>query len=262
MIPGLTSDAEAQIGPCLQPDVTALSAGVYAALDYTLFEGGDAGLLALGVTVTEGAPLVVVTDPARPVGSVRIACGGPDTLLFIDNRAGSLNAVIRVLGRGCTLLFNGDADVTLPTLFLRSDRQFVFWGTGASAVDCSVEIEGAGQGLIVGDDALIANGVWIRNHDMHALHDLDSGRRLSRNPVTTIMERHVWLGQDSLLLGCSRIGAGSVVGARALVKGALPACAVAVGTPARVIRTGVSWGRDLHGMSDSEHCALKPRPSD
>ncbi len=255
MIPGLSTDSEAQLLPHLQDRVTSLTQAAYAGMDFTLLEGGDDALSPLGITATAGA-LIVLTDPLRPVGQVRIDAAGPDTLVFIDNRAGSLHAHIRLLGRGCALLFNGGAEVMLPTLFLRSDRQFVFWGAGASAVACHAEIEGEAQGLVVGDDALIANGVWIRNHDMHALIALDSGRTLNRPPVTTVLERHVWLAQDSFLLGCSRIGRGSVVGARSLVRGALPPCVVAVGTPARVVRTGVSWGRDLHGITDAERAGV------
>jgi acetyltransferase-like isoleucine patch superfamily enzyme len=98
--------------------------------------------------------------------------------------------------------------------------------------------------------------VWIRNYDMHAIHDLRTGMRINRPPVDTILERHVWLGQDALLLGCARIGMGTIIGARSLVKGRVPARVAAVGTPARIIREDVSWGRDSHGMVGAERVAL------
>ncbi|ODU58647.1 MAG: hypothetical protein ABS99_04200 [Acetobacteraceae bacterium SCN 69-10] len=107
-------------------------------------------------------------------------------------------------------------------------------GAGASAVGLSMEVEGDGAGVVVGDDALVSGGVWIRNHDMHAIHDLATGARLDRPPVTTVLERHVWLGQDAMLLNTERVGMGAIVGARALVKGVVPPRVVAAGTPARV----------------------------
>ena len=259
LIPGLDAAAEARLLPHLGPAVTDGTPERYAAMDFTIFEGTDPALAQLGISVTEGAPMVVLTDPARPVGRVRMACGGADTLLFIDNRAGSLDATIRTLGPGACLMFNGSGgSVHLPTVFMRSTDQFLFWGMDATAVECSIEMEGDALGVVVGDDALIANGVWIRNHDMHALHDLDTGAQLNRPAVTTVLERHVWLAQDSLLLGCERIGRGSVIGARALVRTRVPACVTAAGSPARILRTGVSWGRDLHGISDRERDALRP----
>ena len=132
--------------------------------------------------------------------------------------------------------------VALPDVLLRSDRQFLFWGAGASAVGCSLEIEGIGHGMVVGDDALISGGVWLRNYDMHAMHDLRTGARISRPPLDTVIERHVWLGQDALLLSCERVGMGSIIGARSVVKGVVPPRVVAAGTPARVVRDGRELG--------------------
>jgi acetyltransferase-like isoleucine patch superfamily enzyme len=109
---------------------------------------------------------------------------------------------------------------------------------------------------VVGDDALISGGVWVRNYDMHALHDLRSGALISRPPVDTVIELHVWLGQDALLLNTERVGMGAIVGARALVKGHVPPRVAVAGTPARVIREGVSWGRNTYGMTGAERLAI------
>ena len=59
-----------------------------------------------------------------------------------------------------------------------------------------------------------------------------------------------------MLLSCERVGTGAIVGARAFVKGVLPPRVVAVGTPARVIRESVSWGRNTYGMSDAERLSI------
>ena len=37
------------------------------------------------------------------------------------------------------------------------------------------------------------------------------------------------------------IGAGSIVGYRSIVRGVVPSHSLAVGAPARVVKTGVSW---------------------
>ncbi len=261
MVPGLHAETEANLLAALDPAVTALQAESYDDCSFSLFSAADAEVRALGIEPIGDTDLtVVVTDPERPVGHVRVHTGGRDNLLFFDNRfaGGQLYASIRMLGSDAAVLFAtiGDAYVSLPDIYLRSDRQFLFWGEGASAVGCSMEIEGTGQGVVIGDDALISADVWIRNHDMHAVHDIATGRRTGRDPVNTVLERHVWLGQDVLLHGVTRIGMGSIIGARAFVKGAVPRFVSAGGVPARVLREGVSWGRETYGMTEAERISL------
>ena len=262
MIPGLCASVEARILSLTTPQITDVSLAALAELDILLLTGRDAESHALGVHLLDGPDLLVaVTDPGRKVGDVRIRSAGAGNVLFIDNRAwsGTLQATVRFLGSDCAIVINDigpGAFVALPDVFLRSHRQFLLWGAGATAVGCSIEIEGDEQGAIVGDDALISNGVWIRNHNMHALYDLESDTLIGREPVTTVLERHVWLGQDALLLNCPRIGAGTVIGARALVNAPIPPCVAAAGTPARVVRRNVSWGRGTYSMSEAERQSL------
>jgi carbonic anhydrase/acetyltransferase-like protein (isoleucine patch superfamily) len=265
MIPGLASTTEARLLAVFAPQVTSATAETYADLPYFIFTGRDAESEALGVHLISGPDItLVVTDPKRPVGDIRIHTVGGGSLVFFDNRAwqGGMVANVRLLGSECALIFNdiGPGYVTLTELFLRSAHQFLFWGQGATAVGCSVELEGGAEGLVVGDDALISNGVWVRNHDMHALYDVRTGAHIGRPPITTVLERHVWLGQDVLLLGCERIGMGSVIGARALVREPIPPRVAAVGMPARVLRQDVSWGRNLSGMTDAERVSIGLQP--
>ena len=257
MIPGLSSAAEAQLAAVLVPAVTALTPPHYAALDTTILTPADAARLGIVLSGIH-EPTLVVTDPGRPIGRVNLECAGRDALVFVDNRAGALHGSLRILGDDCAVIVHAPPGnlIGAPNWFLRSHGQFLFWGPGATAVECTIEIEGDGHGVVIGDDALIASGVWIRNHDMHALHDLATGTLLSRPPVTTIVERHVWLGQDALLLSCERIGTGSVVGARSMVKGTLPPRVAAAGVPARILRQGVSWGRDRMGMTEAERALV------
>ena len=259
MYPGISSDVEKRLLALLDPAVTDIVANSLDDCAFSIFSGDDAEALALGITV-QGELTIVVTDPHRPLGDVRIQCGGKNTVLFVDNRnwGGNMHASVRVLGSDSVLFFAdiGDAFVSLPDIYLRSNRQILFWGKGASAVGCSMEIDGTGAIVAIGDDALISGGVWIRNHDMHAIHDLSTGAQIGRPAVDTVLERHVWLGQDAMLLQVERIGMGSIVGARSLLKGRVQPRVAMAGTPARVIRRDVSWGRDLEGMTNAERASI------
>jgi acetyltransferase-like isoleucine patch superfamily enzyme len=261
MIPGLSGDAESRLIAVLDSRVTELREDSLAGCDFTLLAADEPEARELGVECGDGPPpTLVVTDVSRPVGRVHVRSQGRNNLLFFDNRRaeGGFHANIRVLGSESVLFFNdiGDGYAALPDVLLRSNEQFLFWGTQATAVGCSVEIEGNGCGVVIGDDALISSGVWIRNHDMHTIHDLRTREVVNRAPANTILERHVWLGQDALLLNCERVGAGAIVGARALLKQRTPACVIVAGTPARIIREHVSWGRSSYRMTDAEHASV------
>lgn len=263
MLPFISETMAARLEAWLRPEITDIDAGLLSTRDYIALDSTDPQVARLGIEVVGGAPGVLVTDLERAVGQIRVMAGGDGNVIAIDNAAwqGSCVASIRMLGHGGLVVLNdcgAGGYVGISELLLRSDEQLVFWGAGATAVGISIELEGDGRSCVIGDDALISNDVWIRNCDMHAIHDLRSGARINRAPCDTVLERHVWLGQDALLLSCERVGTGSIVGARAVVKGFVPARSVAAGVPARVMREGISWGRSALGMSEAERARLGP----
>ena len=260
-LPGLSAATEQRLAALLDPRATSLTPAVIESMPMTIFGAGDRELQRIGLHLSGNREAtIVVTDPDRPLGHVQIELGGRDNFLLFDNRAatGNLHANIRILGSNCAVVFDrlDDGYISLPDMFLRSSGQVLLWGAGATAVGCNIELEGENRCAVIGDDALISSGIWIRNHDMHAVHDLRSGERINRPPVDTILERHVWLGQNALLLNCQRIGAGSIVGAMSLVKGVVGECVAVAGAPARVIRYQVSWGRQASGMTALERGTL------
>jgi acetyltransferase-like isoleucine patch superfamily enzyme len=97
------------------------------------------------------------------------------------------------------------------------------------SINCYLDVE-------IGDSALIADAVYISDFD-HKFAELttpikDQGIAKSRVRIG----RDVWLGTKVTVCRGVVIGEGVVVGANAVVTRDLPAYAVAVGAPARVIK--------------------------
>jgi serine acetyltransferase len=123
-----------------------------------------------------------------------------------------------------------------------------------------VTINGGGV-VTVGADTLL-NGCWIGGRSSVTIgagclisdcditdsdfHNLEPSRRheppdeRTRRPVH--IGENVWVGAHAMVLKGSTVGANSVVGAGAVVRGEVPAGVVVVGNPAKVVKRLTSEG--------------------
>jgi acetyltransferase-like isoleucine patch superfamily enzyme len=72
-------------------------------------------------------------------------------------------------------------------------------------------------------------------------HGMAPGELISKQPITTkggiVVEDDAWLGVGVVVLDGVRVGRGAVIGANSVVTSDVPDMAIAVGTPARVVKT-------------------------
>ena len=141
------------------------------------------------------------------------AKGGPETGITIGDGV--------VLSRGVILSCKGS------TITIQDKANL--------AIGCLVH---AGGPVCIGRYTLLAAYcylVGVGNHGMDRL-----GIPMMAQPVTSkgvILEDDVWLGAQTVVLDGVRIGTGSVVGACSMVAKDLPPYSVAVGAPARILRS-------------------------
>jgi maltose O-acetyltransferase len=102
-----------------------------------------------------------------------------------------------------------------------------FVNFGAMILDCAT--------VTIGADVQIATGVQL----LTATHPLDAAERRSgwESAQPIVIGDDVWLGGGVIVCPGVTIGPRTVVGAGAVVVADLPADVVAVGSPARVVRT-------------------------
>jgi acetyltransferase-like isoleucine patch superfamily enzyme len=123
-----------------------------------------------------------------------------------------------------------------------SNDQSLFWGAGTTSNGCEVVMQGDRSRVVIGDDCMFANNIYVRNSDMHPMVDLRSGKQINP-PADVRIEPHVWVGQDALILKGVTIGRGSIVGAKSLVNRSVRSYSLVAGAPARLGRANVSWDR-------------------
>jgi maltose O-acetyltransferase len=104
------------------------------------------------------------------------------------------------------------------------DRVFVNFGL--TALDCAA--------IAIGDDTQIGPHVQLLT-PMHPL-DADERRTKIESAAPISIGSNVWIGGGAIVLAGVTIGDNAVIGAGSVVTRDVPADAVAVGNPARVIR--------------------------
>lgn len=95
-----------------------------------------------------------------------------------------------------------------------------------------------GQGGVeIGDDCLLGPDVVIISEN-HGTSDLDELIRLQPAVrARIVIGDNCWIGAGAKILAGVEIGSGSIVGAGAVVVGPVPPNSIAVGVPARVVRS-------------------------
>ena len=92
------------------------------------------------------------------------------------------------------------------------------------------------QEVEIGPDCLIANLVDIRDND-HCFDRLDTPTRAQGANVAPVkIGRNVWIATKVTIVKGVAIGDNAIIGANAVVTKDIPANAIAVGVPARVVR--------------------------
>jgi acetyltransferase-like isoleucine patch superfamily enzyme len=113
------------------------------------------------------------------------------------------------------------------------------------------------RSLIIGDDVIMSWGITIVDHDSHSIEwkerqndvlDWGKGQKnwqhIAHAPV--VIGNKAWIGFNVSILKGVTIGEGAVIGACSVVTRDIPPCSMAVGNPAKVVRS----------LSPSSHAAL------
>lgn len=90
--------------------------------------------------------------------------------------------------------------------------------------------------ITIGKDCLFSQNVILRDSDIHKIEG-------KQNFGEIIIGNHCWIGTNVIILKNVHIGDNVIIGAGSVVTKDIPSNCVAVGNPAKVIRTNVVWSR-------------------
>ncbi|MEW6263007.1 MAG: acyltransferase [Thermodesulfobacteriota bacterium] len=175
---------------------------------------------------------------------VSIAVEGNKNSIIVNKNALVVDSRIRIRGSNHQLIIGEESYIEGVNFFFEGSNCRIEMGHNSIAYS-GVSVSAAENecSVAIGPHCLLAEGVDIRTTDSHPILDLSSKERI--NPSRSIViGRQVWLGKECVVLKGVTIGAGSVIGLRSVVTGAIPPNCSAVGVPARVVRENICWSFD------------------
>lgn len=96
---------------------------------------------------------------------------------------------------------------------------------------------------------MISNHVEIRTSDAHPIYNRD--KQIVNTSKSVVIGNHVWIASRVSIMKGVTIGEGSVIGMCAIVTKDIPPYSLAVGIPAKVTKSSISWEREIVGKNGS-----------
>lgn len=185
-------------------------------------------------------------------------------VIIVDDSVRSLDLIVNfigwgntlVLGKGCNLVHGsqvtlegsdgtafvcGGGGSSKANLTLRGEKPLIYYGADTTANQ--VDILAHGTSAIIGPGCLLSWGITIRTYDSHAIIDIATKTQINA-PKPVSLGKNVWIGQNAIIMPGVSVGDGAIVGAGSIVTKRVAPRSLAVGAPAKEIRSGVTWARE------------------
>lgn len=111
----------------------------------------------------------------------------------------------------------------------------IYLGAGSS-IHPGCQLKAYVQPILIGEGVMIAANVAIYSYDHGMMPDVPIRKQALCGKAPVIIGNEVWIGTGAIVLSGVTIGEGAVVGAGSVVTKDIPANAIAVGNPARVLK--------------------------
>jgi acetyltransferase-like isoleucine patch superfamily enzyme len=106
--------------------------------------------------------------------------------------------------------------------------------------------------ISIGAGALWSDEIIVQGSDQHGIIDLATRKILNGGRKFISFGRHVWIGRRAIVNKNVIIGRGSIIGTGSIVTKDVPPAVVAAGSPAKVVKCGVTWVNRTTGPIERE----------
>ena len=158
----------------------------------------------------------IIIASGTKLRNLKIVIHGNDNLLSIGKNC-DLNGFMEMSGNGNEIIIGNRTEIS-------ENVRLVAHG---------------GKRIKIGEKCLIADFTDIRTTDSHSILNAE-GDRINPDENIEIGDR-VWLTREVMVLKGADIGSDTVIGPRSIITKKIPSNALAIGIPAKVVRTNITW---------------------
>ena len=149
---------------------------------------------------------------------------------------------ISIKGDRHQLILENNCIITGGCLWMRDYECKLSIGKNTTIAEASIGVGEPKSSVVLGEDCMLSHDIDIRCTDSHAIINLDSNKRINYAQDIHIAN-HVWIAKSVQILKGVKIGSNSIIGAGSIVTKDIPENCIAVGIPAEVNKSGVTWTR-------------------
>ncbi len=168
---------------------------------------------------------------------------GENNKIIINKNARLTNTFIHIHGNNNTIYLANDIKLGRCDLWIEDNFGKIqideFTTINSGHLACTENY----SNIYIGKDCMFADNITFRTGDSHAIKSIKSDERIN-HAKNIIIEDHVWIGANSLILKGSIIGNGSVVGSGSIVTKEFGSNLIIGGIPARIKKSDIYWTRE------------------
>lgn len=170
----------------------------------------------------------------------KLSISGKDNNIVIKN-CFLRNVSISIKGNNHNLIIEEDVKfMEGGKIRIEDTCNSVFIGKKSSLINCFLSLADHNTNIKIGENCLFSSDVIIRTSDSHSIIDIENNKRINPGQSVEIGE-HVWVCNGVNIMKGVKIGDNSIIGTQSLVTRDIPENSLAVGNPAKVVKSNVNW---------------------
>lgn len=158
------------------------------------------------------------------------------------------------------LKISTSAKIVNCVISIKGNNNHLTVGDNTTIRNSIIEIRGDNCSITIGEECIIGHGCYLSAKDECTLsimdkcalsrnvkvmtsdgHNIYHNDRIINTAKDIVLEQHIWVADNVTILKGVTVGRDSVLGINSTVSKDIPANTVAVGSPAKVTKTNITW---------------------